>query len=409
MASLGVHGCTVITCVTAQNTVGVQATYPLPAEAVGAQLRSLREDIEIAAAKTGMLYSRGIVEAVAAGLKGTRFPLVVDPVMVATVGAPLHVGGFREALLEELLPRAHLVTPNLDEAEALTGRKVRDVAGMEAAARALHRVGAKNVLVKGGHLRGELVDVLLADGHLHRFRGHRFPKDLHGSGCVLSALITAGLARGWELVEAVDRARRRVASGFAEGYAVGHGVEVVEALPREDRHAVWRAVVEATAELVQTLPVALVPEVGINIAYALPGATTLEEVCGLQGRIVRVGHTLQAPGFPEFGASRHVARIVLAAMAFDPTVRCALNLKHTPELVAACRRRGLRVGTFDRSRERRGSSTMEWGTRRAIEELDAVPDVIYDRGGHGKVPMVRVLGRDPADVVAKVSRVLKAR
>lgn len=406
MAALGVHGCTVITCITDQNTQEVRASRPLPLEAIEGQFRAVVEDIPIAAAKTGMLYSPEIVELVGRLLASQDFPTVVDPVMVATVGDPLSTEGFREALLEHLLPRAYLLTPNLDEASALVGRPVGDVEAMERAARALHRRGARNVLVKGGHLRGQLVDILYDGRRMRRLSGYRFPRGLHGSGCVLGALIAAGLALGWELEEAVAEARRRVAAGFETAYRVGGGVEVINASYADDRYAVWQAVLRAAEELAALLPPGLVPEVGINIGYALPGARRPEEVCGLTGRIVRVGEGVRVTGPPAFGASRHIARIILAAMAFDPLEKSAANIKYSPETLAACRRLGLRVGTFQRAREPPGVSTMEWGTARAIRSLGRVPDIIYDRGGLGKVPMIRVLGRDPQDVVSKVRRIV---
>ncbi len=406
MASLGVHGCTVITCITDQNTQEVRASRPLPLEAVEGQFRTVVDDIPISAAKTGMLYSPAIVELVARLLAPVDFPTVVDPVMVATVGDPLSTKGFRDALLEHLLPRSYLLTPNLDEAAALVGRPVGSVEAMERAARSLHRRGARNVLIKGGHLRGQLVDVLFDGRRMQRLPGHRFPRGLHGSGCVLGALITAGLALGKDLGEAIGEARRRVAAGFETAYRVGEGVEVINASYSENRYAVWEAVRRASEELASLLPLALVPEVGINIGYALPGARALEDVCGLSGRIMRVGEGVKVTGPPAFGASRHVARIILAALEFDPSEKSAANIKYGPGTLAACRRLGLRVGTYQRAREPPGVSTMEWGTSRAIRSLGRVPDIIYDLGSIGKVPMIRVLGRDPEDVVSKVRRIV---
>ncbi|HEV8595573.1 MAG TPA: bifunctional hydroxymethylpyrimidine kinase/phosphomethylpyrimidine kinase, partial [Thermoplasmata archaeon] len=203
-AAIGVHGCSVITCVTAQNTVGVDSIFPLPVREIRAQLRAVTSDIRIHAAKTGMLYSADIVRAVAADLP-KRAPLVVDPVMVATVGASLRARGFRDALVERLLPRATLVTPNLYEASELAGFPVDTLAAMRRAAVAIREAGSRAVLVKGGHLKGSVVD-LLYDGRFHEFRGPRFRTELHGSGCALASSITAYLALGKSLRAAVGAA-----------------------------------------------------------------------------------------------------------------------------------------------------------------------------------------------------------
>ncbi|TLZ51764.1 MAG: bifunctional hydroxymethylpyrimidine kinase/phosphomethylpyrimidine kinase [Methanobacteriota archaeon] len=227
-AAAGVHGATVITCVTAQNTIGVRSIYALPPREVRAQLDAVLSDIPVHAAKTGMLYSADIVKAVAAALPPNRFPLVVDPVMVATVGANLRRRDFRDALIDRLLPEATLVTPNLYEASELAGFPVGSVLAMRRAAVAIADLGPKAVLVKGGHLNAEVVDVLY-DGRFHEFRSSRFRKELHGSGCVLASSITAYLALRRPLRLAVIAARRRVRAGFRTSYRVGGGVGVINA------------------------------------------------------------------------------------------------------------------------------------------------------------------------------------
>ena len=226
-ASIGVHGTSVITCVTAQNTRSVDSIFPIPAREIRKQLGAVLSDFEVRAAKTGMLFSAEIVRTVARELRGTRFPLVVDPVMVATVGARLELDDFREALVDRLLARATLVTPNRYEAERLSGLPVADVEGMEAAARAIRRLGPEAVLIKGGHLTGPLVDVFFDGRRMVRLIGRRHRKALHGAGCTLAASTTAYLALGHPLLEAIRRARRKVAAGFRASYRAGHGVEII--------------------------------------------------------------------------------------------------------------------------------------------------------------------------------------
>jgi len=404
-AAVGVHGCSVVTCVTAQNTLRVDSIFPLPTKEVRAQLDAIRSDIPVHAAKTGMLFSPDIVRAVAEGLP-PKAPLVVDPVMVATVGASLQAKGLREALIDRLLPRATVVTPNLFEASQLAGVKVETVEDMRRAAKAIGGHGARAVLVKGGHLEGEIVDVLY-DGRFHEFRGARFDKDLHGSGCALAASITAYLALGKSLRTAVAAARRRVQAGFLGSYRVGRGVAVIDSHWTPDRHAVWASVTAAAAQLAAILPLPWVPEVGINLAYALPAAETVEDVCALQGRIQRVGAGVAVTGPAEFGASKHVARVVLAAMRFDPSIRSATNLKYTETTFRRLRKAGLRMGSFDRRQQPAGTSTMDWGTTQAVRAAGHVPDVIHDSGSVGKEGMIRVLGRTPEDVLRKVRRIVR--
>ena len=226
-ASVGVHGTSVITCVTAQNTRSVDSIFPIPTAEIRKQLRAVLGDFDVRAAKTGMLYSAEIVRVVARELRGTTFPLVVDPVMVATVGASLEQDDLPDALVDHLLGRAALVTPNRFEAERLSGIRITDVESMEAAARAIHGLGPEAVLVKGGHMKGPLVDVLFDGRRVRRLPGRRVAKALHGAGCTLAASTAAYLALGRSLPEAVESARQKVAAGFRESYRAGRGVEII--------------------------------------------------------------------------------------------------------------------------------------------------------------------------------------
>lgn len=408
LAALGVHGCTAITCVTAQNTQGVDATYPLSSEAVRQQVRTIVDDVPLAAVKTGMLYSAELVKEVAALLDDLALPVVVDPVMVATAGSTLHLPGFVKALRGRLLPQATLLTPNLDEASALTETPVTDVAGMERAARALLKLGPQAVLLKGGHLAEEMVDLLYDGDQVHRFEGVRYPSPLHGSGCMYASTIAGYLALGEDLVASVRQARQRIAAGFETAYAVGQGIRVINAAYTPDRYGVQEGVRRVLEELLALLPLPWVPEVGVNLGYALPGAQTPEEVCAIEGRVVRTTHRLVAVGPPRFGASTHIARIILTAMGFDPGVRSAMNVAYSESLVDHGKEGGLAVGSFNREEEPPEASTMAWGTAVAIREAGQVPDLIYDRGGPGKVPMLRILGQDPGDVLRKLRMLVEA-
>ncbi|HEU5220017.1 MAG TPA: bifunctional hydroxymethylpyrimidine kinase/phosphomethylpyrimidine kinase [Gemmatimonadales bacterium] len=224
----GVFGTSVVTAVTAQNTREVRAVHPVPVEVVVAQIDAVAEDLPPAAVKTGMLASAELVEAVARAIRRHHWrPYVLDPVMVATSGVRLLDADAERLVLERLLPLATLVTPNLDEASILTGRPVNDPAAMERAGRELIELGAGAALVKGGHLPGaQLVDVLVTRDGVRRVHQTRIATtSTHGTGCTLSAAITAGLALGVPLEGAVrdglDFVHRAIAS--APGLGGGHG------------------------------------------------------------------------------------------------------------------------------------------------------------------------------------------
>lgn len=220
-----VFGLSVITGLTAQNTRGVQGVELPSTDFIRTQLRSVLEDIGADAAKTGMLATDEIIRTVAAMIREFRLRnLVVDPVMIAASGDALMDHEAAPVMQEHLFPLATVVTPNLDEATLLCHRKIRTIEDMEEAARSIHAMGPKYVLVKGGHLPGERVVDLLYDGReFVRRESRRVQGEFHGTGCTLSSAIAAGLAKGLPVREAVARAQGYVELGLKTAPAVGGG------------------------------------------------------------------------------------------------------------------------------------------------------------------------------------------
>ena len=225
-AALGVHGTSAITAITAQNTVAVTDVLELPTSLVRAQIDAVVSDIGVDAAKTGMLSSAAIIEAVVAAIEVHAITrLVVDPVMVAKGGARLLRKDAIDALRSRLLPLAAILTPNLPEAEALLGRSIATPAERRAAARDLLTLGPRAVVLKGGHAAGDdAVDVYWDGSQLVELEARRIPTiNTHGSGCAFSAAIAAGLARGQEPLQAVREAKQFITSAIEFSLELGHG------------------------------------------------------------------------------------------------------------------------------------------------------------------------------------------
>ena len=224
---LGVYGSSVVTAVTAQNTLGVRAVHPVSLDVVSAQIAAVAEDLRPAALKTGMLATAELVATVADSIRAHGLkPLVVDPVMVATSGDTLLEPAAIEVLVEELLPLAEVATPNVPEAELLAGFEIENVHDLVDAGRRILDLGPSAVLLKGGHLSGDLVDVLVtADSEARWSRERIETPHTHGTGCTLSAAIAAGLAIGLELSSAVERGIGFVGNAIASapGLGSGHG------------------------------------------------------------------------------------------------------------------------------------------------------------------------------------------
>lgn len=224
-AALGVYGSSALTAVTAQNTVGVTQVYALDPKLVSAQIDAVMEDIGAQAAKTGMLANAAIIRAVAQSARRHRLKnLVVDPVMVATSGDLLIKKNAVAALRAELIPLAAVVTPNIPEAEALTGVKIRSQEDGAEAARRIFAMGAKAVVIKGGHSEGPATDLLFNGRKFIRLNAKRIrTRNTHGTGCTFSAAIAAYLAHGSTLEEAVGAAKKYITAAIRNGFYVGAG------------------------------------------------------------------------------------------------------------------------------------------------------------------------------------------
>ncbi|SDG46459.1 MULTISPECIES: bifunctional hydroxymethylpyrimidine kinase/phosphomethylpyrimidine kinase [Streptomyces] len=229
MLALGVHGMSVLTAVTAQNSVGVQGAWPLPVEAVRAQYRSVVDDIGVQAVKTGMLASAELVRTVADLLAGTGAPVVVDPVGVSKHGDALLAESALDSLRTRLLPVATVATPNLDEVAQLTGLRVESEEQLRPAAEAVLGFGPRWVLIKGGHLAGDAVDLLTDGTEEHWLRAPRHDnRHTHGTGCTLASALAARLALGDAVPEAARAAKSYVTGAIEAGFPLGAGIGPVD-------------------------------------------------------------------------------------------------------------------------------------------------------------------------------------
>ena len=225
IAALGGFGMSVITAITAQNTLGVQDVFEVPVEFIEKQFDSVAVDIGIDAAKTGMLCSAEIIRCVAKRIRRYRIKkLVVDPVMVAKGGRSLLAEGARETLIRELMPLAMVFTPNIPEAESITGLRITTMDNMKRAAVEIHKLGAHNVVIKGGHRRGDAVDLLYDGRKFYTLHAPRIKtKHTHGTGCTFASAIATGLAQENSFLEAAAKAKAYVTEAIRFGIAIGGG------------------------------------------------------------------------------------------------------------------------------------------------------------------------------------------
>lgn len=413
--TLCVHGACVITALTAQNTRGIFNIISVKPKFVEFQVKTLLKDIKITVAKTGVLYTAGIVDTVAKCVENYKLSLVVDPVFQASSGFNLASLITIKAYKRRLLPLAMLVTPNIFEAEKLTGMKVKNLESVKLAAKKIVDLGVKAVMVKGGHLKGrEVIDVFFHDGEFTLFTKPKVATFLHGGGCAFSAAITAQIAKGLDLHYAVEKAEDFIKDIFSFPLKIGKGRAIVNPTAllwnNSEKYYVMDNVASSQKKIIDDrrfLP--FIAEVGTQIAQALYFATAPQHIAAIENRIRRICGELKSSGIVKFGVSSHMARLILSCMKYYPKVRAAMNLHYDRSLIKAFYNVGMTVESFDRRLEPKSIKISEglslgWGLEQVIMKKGKIPDVIFDLGEEGKEPMIRIIGETALEVVEKVQR-----
>ena len=416
-SALKVYGATAITAITAQNTKGVYEILPIPPKIIKKQIEAIVSDLPIKYTKTGMLYTTKTVDVVVNAIEEYDIKVVVDPIFKAGGGEILITKNAKKRLISRLIPKSLIVTPNKFEAEAISGIKISDLEDVKKAAEKIHNLGVKYVIIKGGHLNSrEIVDVLYFDREIVEFKKPRVFRKLHGLGCTFSAAITAFLARGLNPLNAICEAEKIIADAVKFHVEVGGGRKPSNPMASIYRGAdkietlnnVWKAVKILTSHKEIRR---FIPEVGMQVAMASLNARDANDVAAVDGRIVKCLDDVRV-GCIRFGASSHMARVILTVMKYDSDIRAALNLKYDLKLLEAMKKNGLKIAYFNRKHEPKKireieEATLPWGVREAIKFTGEVPDVIYDFGGLGKEAMIRVLGKTAIDAVEKVVKSIK--
>ena len=413
---LGGYALSAITALTAQNFISIEDIHPVPCDFLSKQLDAVLKDIGADAVKTGMLLEETAVKTIVDKIKEHDIPIIViDPVIASSTGHTLLKDDALKALKEDLLPLATMITPNLDEAFALTGIKADSISSMKNAAEKLFELGAKNVFIKGGHLKDDPTDILYDGKSFFEFSETRInTKNTHGTGCTLSAAIATELAKGSSPFDAIKNAKEFITTAIKFSLPLGSGHGPTNPFAAVSQNAeVYQCIKELTRniEVLKNKKIGrLIPEIQSNFGYITPAGTGPEDVIAFPGRIIRLRDSITTVSPPEPGASRHIAKVILTAFKHNRLIRSTMNIAYRKEIIDACRKLGFTIGEFSRSEEppkvkELEGSTMEWGTEKAINDNGFVPDIIFDQGGIGKEPITRVLGTDPVDVAAKIIKI----
>ncbi|MEM3555766.1 MAG: bifunctional hydroxymethylpyrimidine kinase/phosphomethylpyrimidine kinase [Candidatus Micrarchaeia archaeon] len=414
-ATFGVHSAVVITSVVSQNTKGVQQVFPLPPEVVAQQINSVFSDMEVGGIKIGLVGDEEVARIIMGKLKGKR-NIVFDPVMTAQSDGSALVSKETVKEMKKLIGISRIVTPNPFEAERLTGVEVRSVADARRAAEALKSFGAEAVVIKGIVVGRKVFDVLLHSEF--QVVSRKFVQGgTHGGGCCFSSALAACLINGLSIEKSFEETERFIDSLLTKTLRIGKGIKAAEPLQEvavnSERWKVIQNLKKALREIESCEKFSsFIPEVGVNLVYALSNARGVEDVAGVVGRIRNAMGKPKSLGEVEFGASSHLARAVLKMMEFDPFRRAAINVKFSEEVVKKFKRMGMIVSSYEREKQPeevkwKEGGTIQWGVEYAVKK-GKIPDVIYHKGEIGKEPSVIIFGKDALSVARIALRLPKA-
>ncbi|MBR7153603.1 MAG: bifunctional hydroxymethylpyrimidine kinase/phosphomethylpyrimidine kinase [Candidatus Methanomethylophilaceae archaeon] len=404
MSVVGVHATSVITAVTAQNTQGVDGIFPLPEEFIKTQLEAVLRDCDVKAVKTGMLYSAEIVSTVADILEDHDMPLIVDPVMISGTGCALHDDTLVKAMKRELLPLCELVTPNKYEAEVLAGMEIKNYDDVTLACELIGKEGS-SVLLKGGHFDSATVtDYLYLSSEIVKLENPRLKKSGHGSGCTLSSFITANMAKGYDIVNAVLKSRDLIQESIATQYAIGKGDVVVNPMVKlkgdTDRTKVIDELDSAVSRLMDIIPDEIVPKKGMNIAMALKDAAGPEEIAAVDKRLTVHNGMLRKGGQCKFGTAEQLSYVLLSVMKRFPETRCIMSLAYNDETMDVMEEVGFTVVSVEMPKDRVTESV-----DKAIGKRKTAPDAIVDKASK-KERVIRLLAENPSEMLEKIEQIL---
>ena len=410
--AFGAYGLSVITAVTSQNTTKFFDVKPVSPKLVKSQIRSILEDFHIDAIKIGMIYDKQTVRVVHSELAEIKTPIILDPIFKSTTGGILQKEETFLDFKKMLIPLSYVITPNIMEAEKITNIKIKSFKDMKSAARKIQKLGSKNVIIKGGHfLKGSKVSDLLLDGKKFSVFSHdRMKFESHGGGCTFSAALCVNIARGKKLSDAIDSARLFTIESMRNAVKMGRGIPIINQTSGDE---VESQLFDAISEFCSIKSIfEYIPECQTNFVYSTSNPNSLNDIIGLEGRIVRTGKFVTIAGSLKYGGSRHVASAVLEITKKFPSIRSGLNLKYDKKTIKNAISKGLKVSSYDREEEPseiqdKEGNTISWGIKRALTNSKTPPDIIFHKGGFGKEAMILVFGKNPTEVLRKTLKIVR--
>ncbi len=419
-AALGLFSTSVITVLTAQNTETVTEIFTVPSKFFKNQLLTTIQDIKPDIIKIGVLYDNSIIGIVYEILNQLKIPVVLDPVLISGTGVKLLKDSSIYDFKKKIIPLSLIITPNLIEAEILSGNKISSEKEMVEAAYKIMKLGTQNVIIKGGHISKEnkkIVNILVEKNSntTTKIYNNRLKiAQTHGTGCNFSSSLAAFIAKGSNIKESFFQANDYIKDGLMNVTKIGKGIGVTNPLftlyENSTRYNIFTSLYRSIKILEELKEFyLLIPETKTNFVYSIENPKNLMDVAGVLGRITNIGSKIRSPNVVEFGASSHIANAVIAANHFNHRFRSAINIKKDKKILDICKANFV-CSWYSRKDEQienknKEGLTISWGIKNAMEKINGV-EMIYHDGDIGKEPMILIFGKDPIEIIDKIKTII---
>lgn len=408
-SALGVNCFSVITAITSQNSTKFSDVESVSPKTIETQIDSVLSDFEVDAITIGMVYDSDTIRIIHSKLKGGKIPIILDPVIKSTTGGILLKKSALEPFRKLLIPLCQIITPNVSEAEVLSGVKITKESDLTRAAEKLSGMGAKKIVITGHKfVKNKISDFIFEGEKGYTISEDRINHEAHGSGCTFAFALGYAVAAKNTFGDAVKFAKHFTYQSIKNSQKIGRGVKVIH--PKQDtiRKDLRSAIIEF--ENIKD-SYELIPECQTNFVYSKQNPKSASDILGVSGRIVKAGKKLVVAGNLEYGGSRHVATAVLTMQKKFPEIRSAMNIRYDQKTIEKLRKTKSKISSYDRTDEpantkNKENSSVSWGVEHAIRNSKSAPDIIYHTGDVGKEPMIIVFGENPKQVVAKISKIL---
>ena len=409
---LDAYCCTVVTAVTSQNTLEyLKTSTVLSPKAIKEQLQAIMSDVKIDVIKIGMVYDSKIIVTLHSMLKSLSIPIIVDPVLRSTTNGTLLKKGAVIQYKKKIVPLAHTITPNLAEAEILSGIKFQKKIDIEKIASKIIGMGAKNVIITGIPQGNKILDHVKTKSIKCDITSNKIKtlENNHGSGCTYSMALAVSIVKQGDIIKAAKFAKEFTVQSIMGAKKIGKGIKITDqGIPQDN---IKKELSSGIVQFVQIKNIyRAIPECQTNLVFAKNKPKSIMDILGLSGRIVKAGKDAIVAGNLEWGGSKHVATAVLTVNKKFPKIRAGVNIKYDPRILDQLKRKKMKVLKYDRAQEPKNTKSIEnssvgWGVASAIAQGMHAPDVIYHTGDWGKEPMIILFGESPQNIIKKITQV----